>query len=124
MTLSTTCKPYHGCKNQWGYGSTSKGLAHRVAWEKAHGPIPKGMYVLHRCDNPPCINVEHLFLGTQAENMRDMAAKGRCRVVNKVLNPTLIKRAKAFREMALPIRTISKILGVSYGTTHRALDHL
>ena len=50
--------------------------AHRWAWEQAHGPIPDGMQVLHRCDNPPCINVAHLFLGTPADNMADRDAKG------------------------------------------------
>jgi hypothetical protein len=47
-----------------------------------NGPIPKGMDVLHRCDNPPCINPEHLFLGTQADNNADRDAKGRCRVAH------------------------------------------
>lgn len=51
--------------------------AHRKAWEDEHGPIPPGMKVLHRCDNPPCVNVDHLFLGTQADNIADMIAKGR-----------------------------------------------
>jgi len=50
---------------------------HRLAWEEAHGPIPKGMVVMHLCDNPPCYNVEHLRLGTQDENIRDMRLKGR-----------------------------------------------
>lgn len=54
-------------------------LAHRVAWELAHGPVPQGMGVLHRCDTPSCINVRHLFLGSQMDNVADMIKKGRAR---------------------------------------------
>jgi hypothetical protein len=54
-----------------------KVYAHRLAWEEANGPIPAGMYVCHTCDVPACVNVEHLFLGSQSDNMKDMAAKGR-----------------------------------------------
>ena len=60
---------------QWFQGRTHR--AHRVAWMEANGPIPEGMYVCHHCDNPPCVNVEHLFLGTQVDNMHDMVVKGR-----------------------------------------------
>lgn len=54
-------------------------VASRAAWTFTWGAIDAGMGVLHRCDNPPCCNPNHLFLGTQADNMRDMAAKGRGR---------------------------------------------
>ena len=50
----------------------------RVAWELTYGPIPDGLHVLHRCDNPPCCEPTHLFLGTNADNCADKAAKGRC----------------------------------------------
>lgn len=58
-------------------GTRRQALAHRVSWELDHGPIPDGLFVLHRCDRPACINPAHLFLGTQQDNLADMRAKGR-----------------------------------------------
>lgn len=75
------CWPWTGCKNWAGYGKVGvenqlKGT-HRVAWELTNGPIPDGLHVCHRCDNPPCCNPDHLFLGTRSDNMRDAREKGR-----------------------------------------------
>lgn len=75
------CWEYNGTLDSGGYGMVSvlakKMKVHRVAWEILRGPILEGMKVLHRCDNTRCFNVEHLFIGTQLDNINDMFAKGR-----------------------------------------------
>jgi len=77
------CHLWLACRDGRGYGIFTQHqqnlLAHRVAWILVHGPIPDGLFVLHRCDNPPCVNVAHLFLGTATDNIRDATAKGRTR---------------------------------------------
>ncbi len=74
---------WQGSRDAMGYGRISVNgqpiLTHRVAWELINGPIPNGLYVCHRCDNPPCVTVIHLFLGTNSENQLDSVAKGRHR---------------------------------------------
>ena len=56
--------------------------AHRVAWQMAHGPIPKGLLVCHHCDVPLCVRPSHLFAGTYSDNMQDWTKKGKNRLVN------------------------------------------
>lgn len=75
------CWEWQAYKNKFGYGLFNVNyyatMAHRVSWELNNGPIPKGLYVLHKCDNPCCVNPNHLWLGTYKDNMRDCVAKGR-----------------------------------------------
>lgn len=77
------CWEWQGNRNvgRGGYGQLSVWpntyLAHRIAYALTKGPIPAGLFVLHRCDNPPCVNPAHLWLGTARDNSADMVAKGR-----------------------------------------------
>lgn len=104
MSLLGECLEWRGDRDPHGYGrKTIRGknwFTHRLAWSWANecwgadGPkIPRGMCVLHRCDNPPCINPDHLFLGTQLDNIRDMYSKGKVRrpICQKCCQPMVLE---------------------------------
>lgn len=109
------CLVWTGYRDRAGYGRVGgnpvPALAHRYAWERIHGPIPHGLFVLHHCDNRPCVRPDHLFLGTAADNAHDRDAKQRLARGSRHGNAVLTEEA------VLEIRRIRRTQGLS----HRAL---
>mgnify|MGYP001583543857 CR=1 FL=1 len=101
------CWIWLGCKIRRGYGQISEGggrrkmlSAHRVSWIIHYGPISPSINILHRCDNPPCVRPDHLFMGTSKDNSEDMVRKGRNWKVKGenhhfVRNPAIVPRGES-----------------------------
>lgn len=117
-----------GCCWEWtammstrGYGRIKingrRVSAHRVSWTIHNGPIPEGLWVLHRCDNRRCVNPEHLFLGTHEENMRDMREKGRASSgearYNAKLTESDVAEIRRLRAEGSRLRPLAERFGVT-----------
>lgn len=99
--------------------------AHQCAWMLHRGPIPVGFEVCHSCDNPRCVNVEHLFLGTHLENMRDMTKKGRSRSPKGEAQGNSRLSAQDVREiLALRGKESHRRIAKRYGVTHSNISHI
>jgi DNA-binding MarR family transcriptional regulator len=116
------CWLWLGHRDRGGYGSASyqgKTMgAHRVAYLTEVGPIPEGLWVLHKCDNPPCVRPDHLFLGTVADNNADAIAKGRQARRRGNSHPSLTTlQVRAIRRIAerklIPLSDLAAAVGVS-----------
>lgn len=128
----TECHEWIAYLDSYGYGrigSENHGptiTAHRAAWILQYGSIPKNKCVLHKCDNPPCIRYDHLFLGSKADNIKDMNEKGRA-------NPTKGENnhfAKLNESQVIEIRKLFKNgciqaeLGRMFGCSRTAINRI
>lgn len=132
---SGDCWSWLGARNRKGYGTIGLGGKHgkctpapRAAWLLTRGPIPDGLLVCHRCDNPTCVRPEHLFLGTALENTHDMISKGRARhrplrgESNRraLLTDEKVRYIRAERGNGRTLASLAAELGVHLTTVHYA----
>lgn len=124
------CWEWMGRKNgKYEYGlvitKEETAMAHRVAWELTHGRIPDGMLILHHCDNPPCINPGHLYLGTHLDNARDKVNRGRIQRGEDHFKAKLRESdIVAIRKMYIPRRFSLRKIAAMYDVTYQNIEKI
>jgi hypothetical protein len=132
LSPETGCLEWQGHKDDWGYGVYVLGgrenrkswKAHRLSWRLQKGEIPADLCVLHKCDNPCCINVDHLFLGTNADNVLDRDTKGRGADHSGELNGKSIltaEQVQLIRARYVPKKVTRKHLAAEFGVSVSAI---
>lgn len=124
------CIEWKGAIDTDGYGkqtvNSKTWRAHRYAWTQEEGEIPEGVCVLHHCDNPRCVNVEHLYLGTQADNSRDRIERRRGKWgtahPSSKLTPNKVRASRQlYAEGLVSMRRLARLYGVSQPAIWRAI---
>lgn len=125
------CWPWTGSQmgewhGQWRNEAGLHELTHRAAWRLMKGEIPKGLFVLHRCDNAVCVNPAHLFLGTQSDNLKDMWAKGRARPKSSLgekhgMSKLTTEKVLAIRSSSESAKILAQKFGVATTTIYDVL---
>lgn len=109
------CWPWRGTRDENRYGvmklDGKLARAHRLAWLFAHGEMPHGC-ILHRCDNPPCVNPAHLSVGSRSDNMKDMNAKGRHGSTGR-LTPSDVRKAFRLRRDGFTQDDLARLFAVN-----------
>lgn len=128
VNKTASCWIWTGTTNNKGYGQLLiekrpkhiVKLAHRISWEAVNGEIPDGLYVLHSCDNPLCVNPEHLSLGTQKKNMEDCSSRGRAVGRRKIDEATVL----AIRSESTGARGESSKIAKKYGMSREMIGNI
>jgi len=129
LKLESGCWEFQGCRDKWGYahfGINGKRVqAHRHAYELTNGPIPSGKLIMHTCDNPPCVNPDHLRIGTDLENRADASSKRRLPHGSKMYNAKLNEEKVAeMRQRYAAGGVTQRELGEMYGVSQSTVAYI
>jgi hypothetical protein len=115
------CWLWTRCTYPKGYGAFKRTYAHRVAYQLEHGPIPKGMVVMHGCDNPNCCNPFHLSAGTQQDNIEDAKQKFRAKGTKPKLTLSEVKKLRELAASKVPYDDLEKMFSLNRASLHDAV---